>query len=338
LSNNEIPAFGYIQAKSVADAVSTLTSYQGRARVIAGGTDLLSQMKDNIDLHVPEVVVDITNLGLDYVTFTQSDGLRIGATTNVSTVETDTNVNQYFTALSEAATGHPPGIANQATVGGDVLQEVWCWYLRNNYDCWRNGGNVCYAAQGDNRYYQSIFGGNLCYAVSPGDLPPALLALGAEVTIQGPGGSTRTATIDQLMPGVSIVEGRVTEIDMHYNEVLTEVHIPTPPSGTQSTFYKLADRGGIDFALASVAVVVTTNGSTISSATVALGGVANKPLRARSAESALVGETLPLSSSAIAKAAQNAVSGATPLTSGIGNGFKVQQVIGAVTNALGDLT
>jgi len=339
MSNNEVPAFGYIQAQSVSDAISALTSYGGTARVMAGGTDLISQMKDGLANHIPDVVVDITNVtpSLNYVTFSEGDGLRIGATTSVSTVQTDPNVNQYFNALAQATSGHPPGIANQATVAGDVLQEVWCWYLRNNYDCWRNGGNVCYAAQGDNRYYHSIFGGNLCYAVSPGDVPPALFALGADVTIQGPGGS-RTVSMDELMPGVTIVDGRITEINVHYNEVVTEIHIPTPPSGSQSTFYKLADRGGIDFALASAAISVTTSGSTISGATVVLGGVGNKPIRAHSAESALVGQGLPLSSGAIATAAQNATSGATPLTIGTGNGFKLQLVVGAVKKALANLT
>jgi len=337
MSNNELANYGYIQAKSVSDAVSLLNKYAGKARIMAGGTDLLSQMKNNIDLLIPEYAIDITNIGLNYLNFSASDGMRIGATTNVSQVQSDSNVNQYYTALAQATSGHPPGIANQATAGGDVLQEVWCWYLRNNYDCWRNGGNVCYAAVGDNRYYHSIFGGNLCYAVNAGDIAPALFAFGAEATVQGPGGS-RTVSMDQLMPGITIVDGRVTELSLHFNEILTEIHIPAPASGTQSAFYKVADRGGIDFALASAAVVVTTNGSTVSGAKVYLGGVANTPHQAKSAESALVGQALPLSDSAIASAAQSAVSGATPLTLGVGNAYKVQLAVGAVKKALAMLS
>ena len=337
MSNNELAKFGYIQAQSASDAVSILTKYAGNAKIIGGGTDLLYMMKDNVDLHVPEYLVDITNLGLDYVKYTASDGLRIGATTTVGKVQSDPNVNQYYTALVQATSGHPPGIANAATVAGDVLQEVWCWYMRGNYDCWRNGGNVCYAAIGDNRYYQSIFGGNLCYAVNPGDIAPVLFALGVDVTVQGPGGS-KTMTMEQLMPGVTLVDGRVTELGLHYNELVTEIHIPAPASGTQSAYFKLADRGGIDFALASAAVVVTTNGSTISGAKVYLGGVANTPHRAPSAESALVNQTLPLSTSVIAQAATNAVSGSNPLTWGTGNGFKVQEAMAAVKKALANLT
>jgi xanthine dehydrogenase YagS FAD-binding subunit len=294
-------------------------------------------MKDNVALHTPQYLVDITNIGLNYVKFSVSDGMRIGATTNVSTIQADSNVNQYFTALAQATSGHPPGIAHVATVAGDVLQEVWCWYLRGNYSCWRNGGNVCYAAYGDNRYYQSIFGGNLCYAVSAGDITPVLFALGADVTVQGPGGSS-TMTMDELIPGVNIVDGRVTELSLHYNEIVTEFHIPTPPSGTLSAFYKLADRGGIDFALASAAVVLRPSGSKVSSAKVVLGGVANKPIRAHSAESYLVGQTLPLSTAVISEASTKAVSGATALTTGTGNGFKLQEATTAVNKALTSLS
>jgi xanthine dehydrogenase YagS FAD-binding subunit len=111
-----------------------------------------------------------------------------------------------------------------------------------------------------------------------------------------------------------------------------------PASGTQSTYAKVADSGGVDFALASAAVSVTTNGSNISGAKVYLGGVANTPHRASSAESYLVGQSLPLSAGAISQAAQNAVSGATPMTLGTGNAFKVQLAVAAVKNALASLT
>ena len=212
---------------------------------------------------------------------------------------------------------------------------MWCWYLRNNYDCWRNGGTVCYAAQGDNRYYHSIFGGNLCYAVNPGDVTPALFALDADVTVAGPSGN-RNITMDQLIQGVSIVDGRVKEISLHYNELVTEIHVPTPATGTESTYYKVADRGGIDFALASAAVSATFNGSTISNARVVLGGVAVRPWRVPSVEQYLAGKQL--SADVISQAADMALAGATPLTFGTGNAFKVQLAKGAVKKALTSLS
>jgi xanthine dehydrogenase YagS FAD-binding subunit len=338
---NELNQFGYLEPTSVDDAVSMLTQYGGDARVIAGGTDLLYQMKQHIDALTPQYVVDISALGLDGISYSSSSGLTIGATTPVLALQSNPNVVQYYPAIAQATTGHPVQIASQATAAGDISQEVWCWYLRNNYDCWRNGGNVCYATQGDNRYYHSIFGGNLCYAVHAGDLTTALFAHDATLTVAGPGGNT-TMSMDQFMPGVTIVDGRVKENSLAYNQIITQINVPTPASGTLSTFFRMTDRAAIDFPLASAAVVAQTSGSTITSARVVLGHVANKPLRAHSAESYLVNQTLPLSESVIAQAAQNALSGATPLThpnisaanTGQGNGFRVYIAEGVVKNAL----
>jgi len=339
---NELGKFGYLQPTSVSDAVSLLSKYGGDARVIAGGTDLLHQMKNKIELLTPKMVIDITQLGLSGVGFSQSGGLTIGATTSISAVKNDPNVIQYYPALAQAATGHPSQIASQATVAGDISQEVWCWYLRNAYDCWRNGGTVCYATVGDNRYYHSLFGGNLCYAVHAADLSAPLMALGATLTVQGPGGS-KTISMDQFLPGVSIVDGRVKENSLRYNEIVTSINVPTPASGTQSAYFRIADRIAIDFPLASAAVVVGFNGSTVSSAKIVLGHVATKPIRAGSAESAIVGQQL--TESVIATAAQKAVEGATPLTHasmgangmGVGNAFRTYLASGAVTNALRSL-
>jgi len=340
-TNYELNAFGFLTPVSVSDAVSLLTKYGGQAKVIAGGTDLLYLMKNHVEAHLPQYVVDLTGLGLTGVSYSSSSGLTIGATTPVATLSTDPNVKQYYGAIAQAATGHPAQIASQATAAGDISQEVWCWYLRNNVDCWRNGGTACYAINGDNRFYHSIFGGNLCYAVHAGDLTSALFAHNATLTVQGPGG-THTLTMDQFMPGVSIVDGRVKENSLRYNEIITQINVPAPASGTKSTFFRMTDRGAIDFPLASASVVAETSGSTISSARIYMGHVGTKPIRASSAESAIVNQSLPLSASVIAQAAANAVSGATPLThlsvnaanEGHGNAFRVYIAQGVVANAI----
>ncbi len=342
MSDNELNRFGYLQPTSVSDAVSLLTQYGGQAKVIAGGTDLLHQMKNHIDALTPQYVVDISGLGLSGVTYSSGSGLTIGATTPVATVKSDPNVNQYYPALLQAVTGHPVQIASQATVAGDISQEVWCWYLRNNYDCWRNGGTICYAIQGDNRYYHSLFGGNLCYAVHASDLAAPLMALNATLTVQGPGG-THTLTMEQFLPGVSIVDGRVKENSLRYNEVITQINVPAPASNTQQSYYRMTDRNAIDFPLASCAVVATFNGSTVSSSKIVLGHVATHPIRATSAESYINGQQL--TESVIAEAASKAFAGATPLThtsvgaqgAGQGNGFRTYIGQGVVINALRSL-
>jgi len=339
---NELNVFGYLQPTSVADAVSLLTQAGGTARVVGGGTDLLYLMKDHVQYHLPETLIDITQLGLTGVSYSSSGGLTIGATTPIATIQSDPNVNQYFPALAQAATGHPVQIANQATAAGDISQEVWCWYLRNNYDCWRNGGTQCYAIVGDNRYYHSIFGGNLCYAVHAGDLSGALTALGATLTVQGPGG-THTLTMEQFLPGVSIVDGRVKENSLRYNEIITQINVPTPASGTEQSYFRIADRTAIDFPLASCAVVAQFSGSTVSSSKIILGHVATHPLRAGSAESAINGQQL--TETVIANAANAVIDGSTPLThesvgaNGVGQGNAFRQYIlqGALKNALRSL-
>src|SRR5208283_2841624 len=128
----------------------------------------------------------------------------------------------------------------------------------------------------------------------------------------------------------TIVDGRVKENSLRYNQIITQINVPAPSSGQLSTFFRMTDRAAIDFPLASAAVVADTNGSTITSARVYMGHVANKPMRSSSAEAAIVNQSLPLSESVIAQAAANAVKGATPLThpnvnaanAGHGNAFR----------------
>jgi len=341
---NELGQFGYLQPQSIDEAVSLLTQYEGNARVIAGGTDLLNQMKNKIANLIPQVVIDITGLGLDGIApYNASSGITIGATTPVSTVKASSDIAQYYPLLNQAATGHPVQIANQATIAGNISQEVWCWYLRNNYDCWRNGGNVCYATVGDNRYYHSLFGGNLCYAVHASDLAGALMALGATLNVAGPNGTT-TRTMEQFLPGVSIVDGRVKENNLRYNEIITQINIPVPPAGAEQAYFRIADRTAIDFPLASASVVATFNGSTVASAKIVLGHVATHPIHATTAESYLAGQQL--TEDVIATAAQKASNdNAQPLThesigaqgAGPGNAFRQFILAGAVTNALRSL-
>jgi xanthine dehydrogenase YagS FAD-binding subunit len=151
-------------------------------------------------------------------------------------------------------------------------------------------------------------------------------------------------TMEQFMHGVSIVDGRVTERSLRYNEIVTAIKVPTPAAGTKQAYFRIADRTAIDFPLASAAVVAKLNGTTVSSAKIVLGHVATHPIRATSAESYLAGKQL--TEAVIAETAQKALDGATPLThesvgaNGIGqsNKFRTYILAGAVTNALRSLS
>ncbi|MGD0510921.1 MAG: FAD binding domain-containing protein [Candidatus Micrarchaeaceae archaeon] len=324
----EVSKFAVHSATSLSHAISLLSQYGQQAAVINGATDIISRNKNGIKLHMFQHLVDISGLALNYSN-KKSDGWHIGAGTPINGVATNINLP---TVLQQAAGAVATlQIRNMGTIAGDVLQEVWCPYLRNNFDCWRNGGNVCYGAIGDNRYYHSIFGGRLCYANHAGDIAQALFALGAKATIQGSLGS-RTVSMDTLMPGISIINGVVKENTVAQNEVLTEFIIPNQPSGQVSTYYKVRDRGTWDFALASAAVALTISGSKASNTRIVLGGVDVIPHRSPAAEAKVDGQQL--TEDTFAKAGTAAVADATPLTYGTGNAYRVQLANGAVRKAL----
>ncbi len=325
---SEVTAFGYHKPSSLGDAISILSKYGQQAAVISGGTDIISRNKNKIKTHMYTHLVDISGLNLNY-TNQKSDGWHIGAATLLNDVATNA---QLPTVLSQAAGAVATlQIRNMGTMAGDVLQEVWCPYLRNDFACWRNGGNVCYGAIGDNRYYHSIFGGRLCYANHAGDVAQALFALNASATIHGPLG-TRTVSMGQLMPGISVIGGAVKENTVGQNEVLSEFHVPNQPSGQKSTYYKARDRGTWDFALASAAIALNYSGSTVSNARIVLGGVDVVPRKATGAESYLNGKSL--TETEFTNTANAALQNATPLTYGIGNSFRVEIAKGAVKKAL----
>jgi len=200
-----------------------------------------------------------------------------------------------------------PELRNASTLGGDLLQEVWCQYLRGGYSCWRNDGFICYGAIGDNSYYHSAMGGRLCYAVYPGDAATALIPFDARVKLATPNG-VKELSIEQLVPGDMMVDGRIQSHVVRYNEILTEVVIPAPKPGLKASFEKLRPRGVWDFAMASAAISLHMNGKVIEDSRVVFGGISGKPLRETSVEAFLRGKPLTpdLGSEAVSVALANA--------------------------------
>jgi xanthine dehydrogenase YagS FAD-binding subunit len=182
-------------------------------------------------------------------------------------------------------------LRNASTIGGDLLQEVWCQYLRGGYSCWRNGGYLCYGAIGDNSYYHSAMGGRLCYAVYPGDAATALIPFDARVKLATTAG-IKELSIEHLVPGDMMVDGRIQSHVVRYNEILTEVVIPPPKQGLKASFEKLRPRGVWDFAMASAAISLQLSGKTINDARVVFGGISGKPLRETAVENFLKGKSL----------------------------------------------
>ncbi|RLB41929.1 MAG: molybdopterin dehydrogenase [Deltaproteobacteria bacterium] len=300
--------FIHINARTIDEAVLTLKRYGKRAKAIAGGTDLLGVMKDEILPEYPEAVVNIKTIpGMDFIH--QDNGvLKIGALTRLQDIAESPNIREHYLALAESArrTGSTH-IREMGTIGGNICQDIRCWYYRypnNRFPCLRKGGGRCYAIEGDNRYH-SIFGGSVeggCYAVHPSDTAPALVALGARIKT-----SKRTVKAEDFF-SVDVCKTTILDDD----ELVTEIQIPKLPAGSKSAFVKFALRKSIDFPIVNCAVLLTTSGEKVTHARICLNAVYVKPYRATLAEQAIVGKNLNEVNADTA--AEMAVAEAKPLT------------------------
>src|SRR5712692_8404309 len=288
-------AFELYDATSIKEAVDLLKANSTKtARVVGGGSDLIGGlMKDWVHgkgLALPDVLVDIKTIK-ELVGISESGGsLTIGAATTLSDVIDHKTVQDKFSLLSQAALSvASPLIRNFGTLGGNINQRPRCWFFRGeDFNCYKKGGDFCYAVTGDNRYH-AIIGGELCYIVHPSDTATALLALNAQAKVTGVSGD-RTISFDQYFHGPR--EDVLTETVLKPNEFMTHVTIPNPASGTKMGWTKLKDRQVYDFALVSVAAVFTVEGGQWKDGRITLGGVAPVPYRAKIVEDALKGKDI----------------------------------------------
>jgi len=276
--------FTHISARTIEEAVLALRRYGNRANIIAGGTDLLGKMKDEILPRYPEAIIDIKTIpGLDFIK-KERGMLRIGALTRLEDIGREPMIKSKYTALAQAAnrTGSPH-LREMGTIGGNICQDIRCWYYRNphnRFPCLRKGGGRCYAIDGDNRYH-SIFGGSVeggCYAVHPSDTAPALIALNAKIIT-----SQRMINTEDFFQ-VDVLKTTVLDAD----EIVTEIHVPEPSNGTRSAFLKFAIRKSIDFPIVNCAAVITNSAGKVSAARICLNAVFVKPYRAVRAEETIV--------------------------------------------------
>ncbi|HED64415.1 MAG TPA: xanthine dehydrogenase family protein subunit M [Planctomycetes bacterium] len=315
--------------KDVAAATSLLPSHRGPltprdARVLAGGQDLLGELKDH--LVEPDTLVSLHRIpGLDG--FELGEDLRLGALVTLAVIERDTALRERFTVLAEAAESvATPQIRTQATLGGNLCQRPRCWYYRNEEaPCIKKGGAECFAFGGRNKY-NAILGGGPSYIVHPSDLAPALVCLDATVTKTAREG-TETIALESFFTLPS--EGSVQrENVLRANELLLGVHVPALGPGWKSTYLKFRERESFDFALAAVALAVRLDGERIAEAKLVLGGVAPIPWRARAAEDFVAGK--PNTRSTWKAAADLALAGAEPLEH---NAYKIPLTKGLIQKA-----
>ncbi len=303
--------FDYLTPRSLSEAIALRAKYGDESTYVAGGTNLLYLMKREV--RKPKYLINIKEIeGMDSVSYDDKTGLTMGGLVKISDLQRSDVILTHYPILSQcAARIASPQIRNAATVGGNLSQEVWCWYLAEGFNCWMNGGKHCYAPAGDNRYHHSVTGGYICMAIHPSDLATSFAALDARVDVVGSGGR-KELTVEQLLPGYTKVEGRLKQNILRSDEIITSVRIPPPPEGSRSIFLKYAARESFDFALSSVAALIILERGVCKDLSIFLGGVSTGPYRSTKAQSILRGKKV--SKSLLEEAAQNAFSKEMPLS------------------------
>lgn len=323
-----MPHFELYQPSDLENALGLLQRYGEQGWPMAGGQDSLDWFKDRAKR--PLAVIDLTGLeDLKGIRRTEQ-GLEIGALTTLSGIAGDAAVREGYGLLAEAA-GRvaSPQIRNVGTLGGNLCQDARCWYYRAGLDCYRAGGNTCYAdtPEGMNREH-CLFGASRCVAVSPSDTAPALVALNATMVIRNAEGTREVAAEDFFIgPDVDIT--RMTALMP--GDLLTAVRLPAEWAGARFYFEKVADRATWDFPLVNVAAALRMNGDTVEDIRLACGAVQCVPRRLTVVEDIVRGsardaETIELAAGAAAR-------GATALNY---NHFKIPLMENLVRRAIRD--
>jgi xanthine dehydrogenase YagS FAD-binding subunit len=308
--------FRHLNAQTVDQAVEALVKHAGKARLNAGGTDLFGLLKDEYLAEYPEAIVNIKTIaGLDYIREDKT-GLRIGALAKLSDLAGNPLIRERYGVLAEAARAvASPQIRNVATIGGNLCQDVRCSYYRypkhigGPIQCARKGSGPCLAVRGDNRYH-ALLEGRKCFAVCPSDIAVALSALDAQLLVAGPAGERRLAASEFY----TALGNRLDS-----DEMVREIEVPAVSGPARQVFSKFTLRRPIDFAIVSVAAVITVANGICSEARIALGAVAPGAHRAVAAEEYLKGRAIDQETAA--RTGELALQDAKPLSR---NAYKVE--------------
>ena len=309
-------SFKHLRAGTVEEALALLTKFRGKARINAGGTDLLGVLKDEILPAYPQALIDIkTVAGLD--TIREENGrLKIGALARLKDIVESPLLRERYGILAEAARSvASPQIRNAATLGGNLCQEVRCWYFRYPQSSGRRhlpapakGRAPAWPSRATTAITPS-WAGKKCFAVCPSDTAVALAALDARLVLTGPQGQRKIAVPDFYHP---------LGLELQWNEILTEIEIPEPPREARQHYFKFTLRRPIDFAIVSLAAIISEADGVCQNARLALGALAPSPVRAKSAEEFLPGRILDEDTAV--RASELALEGARPLSR---NGHKI---------------
>ena len=317
-------AFEYASPATVREAVGMLGARWGEVSVLAGGTDLLSLMKEEIE--TPRRIVNIK--GIKELGGIRKHGaeVHVGAAVTFDELERHPEIRRSYAALAQAARGvSSPQIRNMGTVAGDICQRPRCWYYRNGFGLLGQDKDGKALVPGGENKYHAIFGNSgPAYFVSASSLGPALVALGAKVRLVSASG---TRDVDAAKFFVTPQNAESREIALLPNELVTEIVLPAVD--VHSATYEVRQKEALDWPLATASVVLNMTGDAVTSARIVLGHVAPTPWVATDAQNALAGKAV--SQAVAAEVGKAAGEGATPLSQ---NRYKVQLARVAVKRAV----
>ncbi len=317
-------SFEYAAPKTLEEAIGLLSEQWGETEILAGGTDLVTSLKQQ--LTSPKRVVSLKNIGDLKGIDSKGKGLHIGATTTLAELIANATVQQNFPALVTAAKNiASPQLLNMGTVGGDLCQRPRCWYYRNGFGLFGKQDNTSLVRDGDNRYH-AIFGNDgPALFVSPSSLGPVLVALEATMIIAGAKAKTREVPAAKFFQTPKSESERETALKP--NEILTAIEVPL--SGLKNAVYEIRHRQIMDWPYVTAAVAFSQKGASPSDAAIVLGHVAPTPWPVPAAAKLLNGGRID--NALAAKCGDAAVQGAKPLSK---NEYKVQLAKVAVKRAV----
>jgi len=296
-----LPLFEFRAPRTLEEAASILDAERANAMPLAGGTDLLPNMKRR--QQVPRMLMSLRHIEILNRVALHDSGSRLGACVTLSEIAADRRFRNGLTALAQAASlVATPQIRNMATLGGNICLDTRCNYYDQSYE-WRKSINFCLKKDGTTCWVAPS--SRKCVAVSSTDTGPALMALGARVRLVSRSGEREVLLSDLYNnDGIDFIKRRP-------DEILAEVSLDSL-HGWKSTYWKLRRRGSFDFPVLSVAAAVSLSGNnTVEDARIVVGSAACRPLAAIEAAKSLLGR--PLNQQAIEEAAALAARIAKPL-------------------------
>jgi xanthine dehydrogenase YagS FAD-binding subunit len=286
-AHDVMPEMSLYQPVSVEDAIGIANQFAERGWLVGGGQDTYGWLKDRAKS--ADALIDLKGIESMRGVKETADGIEIGALVTLTEITKDPIIKERYSLLAQAA-GRvaSPQIRNVGTIAGNVSQDVRCWYYRRGLNCYRAGGNLCYAdtPEGMNREH-AIFNASRCVAVTPSDTGPALVALEAQMVINSASGQ-RVVPAEEFFVGPNL-DIRNTTV-LRDGDILTAVRIPAKWANAQFYFEKVADRNSWDFSLVSISAAMRVNNGVIEDSRLVVGAVQATPRRLTEVEQAIRGK------------------------------------------------